>query len=164
MLRLALRPLLLSGAVAVMALGVGGLTRQPLTAAQQALVDHYTNNDPAWTILDKAAVSQDLAKGVLEADFPPEVAALSGKPFRVSGFMLPLEAATRTRHFILTRRSVTCPFCPPNAPTEAVEVELDAPVAVTNELVSVEGRLALTPASGQGLFYRLTSAFIGGTR
>jgi hypothetical protein len=155
-----LRALFLSGGVLLMALGVGGLTRQPLPAAQQALVNHFTNNDPAWTILDKAKVAQDLAKGVLTAAFPPEVAGLSGKSLRISGFMLPLEATTQTRHFILTRRSVTCPFCPPNAPTEAVEVELDTPVAFTNELVAVEGRLALTSASDRGLFYRLTSASI----
>lgn len=159
-----LRRLFLSGGVVLMALGVGGLTKQPLTAAQQALVNHFTNNDPAWTILDKTKVTQDLAKGVLKAEFPPEVAGLSGKSVRISGFMLPLESTTQTRRFILTRRSVTCPFCPPNAPTEAVEVELEAPIAFTPELVSVEGRLALTRASDQGLFYRLTSASIAPSR
>jgi hypothetical protein len=154
------RGLLHASAALLMAVGVGGLTKQPLTAAQQALLNHYTNNDPAWTILDKTDVSEDLAKGVLKADFPREVAALTGKPFRISGFMLPLETATQTRHFIITRRSVTCPFCPPNAPTEAVEVKLDAPMAFTTEVVSVEGRLSLTPASGQGLFFRLDNASV----
>ena len=74
------------------------------------------------------------------------------------GFILPLEASPSSRHFMLVRRNTGCPFCPPNAPTEAVEVMAQAPVAYTGEEVRMSGRLRLVPSSGDGLFFRLDGA------
>ena len=153
-----LRPVLLAAALAGAATLTGGLVRQPLTAAQQAIAAHYTNNDPQWSVLRQATVGQDRARGLLTARFPPAVQALSGRPFRISGFMSPLETAQDTRHFIVTRRSTTCPFCPPNEPTEAVEVRLTAPARFTDQEVVVSGRMALTGSSDEGLFYSLSDA------
>ena len=137
----------------------GGLIKvAPTTAQQKALAQHYTNNDPIWTVLTSAVVSEDRAAGRLKAAFPPAVSRLSGEQVRVSGFMTPLEAEARVRHFILTRRSTVCPFCPPNSPSEAVEVRLALPLPVTAEEVTVVGRMALTPASDEGLFYTLADA------
>lgn len=151
--------------LAVLAVGAvtfvmtGGLIKvAPTTAQQKLLAQHYTNNDPIWGVLTSAVVSEDRAKGQLDAVFPQAVAALNGTTVTVSGFMTPLEAQTRVRHFILTRRSTVCPFCPPNSPSEAVEVRLDAPVPVTAEEVTVAGRMSLTPASDEGLFYSLANA------
>lgn len=138
--------------------GLGGWTVVPATAAQQQMAAHYTNNDPIWTTLRDAKVGEDKAKGQLTAAFSPAVQALAGKPVRISGFMTPLENRTSLHHFILTRRSTTCPFCPPNEPTEAVEVTLDAPIGVTQEEVSVTGALTLVSASDEGLFYQLKTA------
>ena len=130
----------------------------PLPAEQAKIAAHYTNNDPVWAVFRKAVVGEDRARGQLTARFPAEVAALEGKAMKLSGFMTPLEAKPRLRHFILTRRSTTCPFCPPNAPTEAVEVTLDQPIAPTDQEVTVTGRLSLVAASDEGLFYRLSAA------
>ena len=153
-----LRTALLAGTLAGAATMGGGLVRQPLSAAQQAIAAHYTNNDPEWAVLRQAKVGQDRAKGLLTAQFPPAVQALSGRTFRISGFMSPLETAQDTRHFIVTRRSTTCPFCPPNEPTEAVEVRLAAPVRFTDQEVVVSGRMALAGSSDEGLFYSLSDA------
>lgn len=142
------------------ATGASAMTTQPLTAAQKAMVAHYTNNDPQWAVLRQARVGEDRAKGLLTADFPPPVKALAGRPFRISGFMSPLETGADTRHFIVTRRSTTCPFCPPNEPTEAVEVRLDAPARFTDGEVVVTGRLALSGSSDEGLFYVLSGAVL----
>jgi len=109
-------------------------------------------------VLRETAVSMDRAKGLLLATFPAPVQALSGKSFRISGFMSPLENTPNTRHFIVTRRSTTCPFCPPNEPTEAVEINLAAPTRYTDEEVVVTGRMALVTSSDEGLFYRLDGA------
>lgn len=138
--------------------GVRAMTTQPLTAAQKAIAAHYTNNDPEWSVLRQAKVGEDRVKGLLTADFPPPVKALAGRPFRISGFMSPLETGRDTRHFIVTRRSTTCPFCPPNEPTEAVEVRLDAPARFTDQEVVVTGLLALSGSSDEGLFYVLSGA------
>lgn len=146
-------------AVALLGAGAGGVAAaQPLTAQQQALAAHYTNNDPQWALLAKTGVKEDRAKGLLTATFPPSVQALNGRTFRISGFISPLESSSSTRHFIVTRRSTTCPFCPPNAPTEAVEVKLDAPTRQTDEEIVVLGRLSLVSASDEGLFYVLSGA------
>lgn len=151
--------------VAALALGAGVLVTQgalvkvaPTAAQQKALANHYTNNDPIWTVLASAVVSEDRAKGRLNAAFPPALSRLGGTEVRVSGFMTPLEAQTRVRHFILTRRSTTCPFCPPNSPSEAVEVRLATPLPVTGEEVTVVGRMALVPAGDEGLFYVMADA------
>ena len=145
------------GAVAVSAT-LCAFTTLPLTPAQQALAIHYTNNDPGWALLRQATVTQDRSRGLLTARFPPDLQKLSGAPFQISGFMTPLESSSRTRHFIITRRSTTCPFCPPNEPTEAVEVRLDQPTSFSDQEIVVSGRMSLVTASDAGLFYSLSSA------
>jgi hypothetical protein len=135
-----------------------GFVQRPLTPEEAKIAAHYTNNDPAWGVLAHATVTVDRAKGQLSADFGPEVKALAGKSFEVSGFITPLETDTQTRHFIVTRRSTTCPFCAPNEPTEAVEVQLTDRTPFTSEEVAVRGRLVLTRSSDEGLFYTLVDA------
>ena len=135
-----------------------GFVTLPPTAVQQALAAHHTNNDPAWTTLRDARVDEDKARGLLTASFGPTVRRLDGQPFRISGYITPLEADLHTRHFIVTRRDTTCPFCPPNTPTEAVEVMLAQPVQLTRAEVSLTGRLELVSSSDAGLFYRLSGA------
>lgn len=135
--------------------GLTAMTRQEPTAAQKKLLQHYSNNDPAWAVLATTTVTQDHDRGLLKAAFTPDLQQLSGQVLRISGFMTPLETAGRTRHFILTRRSTTCPFCPPNAPTEAIEVMTDRPALVSEEEVVVSGRLNLRASSDTGLFFFL---------
>ena len=137
-----------------------GFTVQPLTAAQQALVNHRTNNDPNWIVLSHTVVAEDAVRGVLNASFDPGLRDLAGRPFTISGYMTPLEDNPLTRHFIITRRDPTCPFCPPNAPTEAIEVRTRTPTVFTHEEVAVSGRLKLVASSDQGLFFQLEDAAI----
>ena len=145
-------------ALLILAAPLCGFALRPLTPDEQALARHATNNDPAWTTLADTEVMESRNKGLMFARFGPTVSKLKGADFEISGFMTPLEAAPQTRHFILTRRDTTCPFCPPNAATEAVEVTLDRPVAFTRSEVRVEGRLELVSTSDASLFYRLASA------
>ena len=119
---------------------------------------HFENNDPLWTLFNETRVTPDKARGVYLASFPAKLTADEGAPLRVVGFILPLEASPSSRHFMLVRRNTGCPFCPPNAPTEAVEVMAQAPVAYTGEEVRMSGRLRLVASSGDGLFFRLDEA------
>ena len=119
---------------------------------------HYVNNDPIWSRLDKTGVTADRARGVYVAAFPADVRGLQGGTVRIAGFILPLEASPASAHFSLVRRNTGCPFCPPNAPTEAVEVFARAPVRYTGEEVALTGRFELVASSGDGLFYRLRDA------
>lgn len=120
--------------------------------------DHYENDDPAWSLLADAQVSTDLKQGVYKASFPADLRSLENKPFVITGFMMPLEAAPMSAHFVLLRRNSACPFCPPNSPKEAIEVMSTAKVRYTGEEVSVKGVLKLVGSSQNGLFFRLDAA------
>ena len=119
---------------------------------------HYQNDDPVWTLLNKTQVTPDKARGVYVASFPAALQRQAGGPFTLAGFILPLQASPVSRHFMLVRRNSGCPFCPPNAPTEALEIMADAPVAYTGEEVKITGRLKLIASSDDGLFFRLENA------
>ena len=119
---------------------------------------HYQNDDPIWTLLNKTQVTPDKARGVYVASFPAALQSQAGGPLTLAGFILPLQASPVSRHFMLVRRNSGCPFCPPNAPTEALEIMADTPVAYTGEEVKITGRLKLIASSGDGLFFRLENA------
>ena len=121
---------------------------------------HPESLDPGWDLLTQAKTDVDRENGALTAQFPPFLRNLSGKPFKIEGFMLPLEPGRDAIHFALKRRNSGCPFCPPSQPTEAVEVMLRRSIRVTSDLVMVTGRLSLRPSSDQGLFYMLTDAVV----
>lgn len=139
-------------------LGTSAAIRQDLTPAQQKLLAHATNNDPVWALLAKAAVTEDKDRGVLKAVFPAELQALQGKPLKVAGYMLPMQANPTTNHFAVVRRDPTCPFCPPSAPNEAVEVICDRLFPLLEQEVVASGTLVLLTDSRNGLFFGLAHA------
>ena len=83
---------------------------------------------------------------------------MEGVHLGITGYMLPIETSTSSPHFVLTRRSAGCPFCPPNESTEAIEVTAVKPAAYTRSPVTVEGTLHLVGRSELGLFFRLDQA------
>ena len=134
-----------------------------LAAAAPALTynpQHYVNNDPVWDDLNAATVTADRAAGEYRAVFPRALQDRRDHALRIAGFILPLEASSRSAHFMVVRRNTGCPFCPPNAPTEAVEVFSDAPVSYTGQEVTATGRLKLVASSADGLFFRLEHASV----
>ena len=119
-------------------------------------LDH--EDDLRWVFFHDARIVADQAKGEYRATFSPALTKENGVRFGIAGYMLPVEATTRSRHFVLTRRSAGCPFCPPNEPTEAIEVFALKPIAYTQSPVTVTGTLRLVARSEQGLFFRLEGA------
>lgn len=119
-------------------------------------LDH--EDDLRWVFFHDTRIKADNAKGVYIATFAPNLAKMNGKDFTITGYMLPVEASTRSPHFVLTRRSSGCPFCPPNEPTEAIEVTAQKAVQYTQSPVTIRGRLHLVRSSGTGLFFRLDQA------
>jgi hypothetical protein len=110
-----------------------------------------------WDQLGKTKIGTD-AKGAFTAAHPPTVTALAGKPFEITGFMLPIEAKAVTDHFILIRFPINCPFCDPSNPNESIEVFTDKPVKFSNGAVKVSGVFSLQDEPGSGLFFRLSKA------
>ena len=133
-----------------------GFQFHSLVPQDGAAPDHP--DDPRWIEFRGVKVTPDKARGVMTAQFPPELAAIDGREMDIGGYILPLEANTKSAHFILTRRSTGCPFCPPNEANEALEVHLKTPVQYEQRQFYVKGRLKLVRTSNQGLFFQLVDA------
>ena len=123
-------------------------------------LDH--SDDLRWVFFHDAKIVADDARGIYKASFSPALAKMEGQPFDITGYMLPVEPTTHAAHFILTRRSTGCPFCPPNEPTEAIEIFAVQPIDYTQAPITVQGRLHLVAQTQTGLFYRLDQAKVTG--
>jgi hypothetical protein len=130
----------------------------PAERARQALMP--VSSDPVWALLRQTPIKADLARGVFTAAPPPQVKALAGREMDVTGFMLPLDPSPMFSHFLLTRNTPVCPFCPPGQPNEVIEVNLAQYVKATTEPVTVHGRFVLQDNGQQGLFFQLDKAEI----
>jgi uncharacterized protein len=110
----------------------------------------------SWELL--TAVQTKTEKNKLLPVFSKEQLALSQKPQRVQGFMMPLEPGERQTHFLLSSVPLTCQFCTPGGPESMVEVKTKTPVKYTLDPVTVEGRFATLTDDEYGLYYRVTEA------
>lgn len=138
-------------------LTLSAFSTQPLDErkAQDALPK---SQDPMWHILAKTTIHVDPKEGYYSATFPPEIKALSGKPVTVSGFILPLESTKKFKHFLLSKRTPTCPFCPPGEPNEIIDVWTLSPIAYTEDILTVKGTFDLMNDREMGLFFKIKNA------
>lgn len=114
--------------------------------------------DELWNVLYKTKVKLNEKSGTYSATFPDEVQKLSGQTIMISGFILPLESSKKFKHFLLSKRTPTCPFCPPGAPNEIIEVYTDKETNWTGDLVTYEGKFELTENEEMGIFFKMTAA------
>ena len=121
--------------------------------AQDAL---QKSHDPMWATLTQTKIAVDEAKGLYTPTYPDAVKALVGKPVTISGFILPLDATEKFSHFILSKRTPTCPFCPPGEPNEIVDVWMDKPIAWSENMVKISGTFELIDDKELGMFFKLT--------
>ena len=130
---------------------------QAAEVAQERIVqrDLPRSNDPLWTTLATTRITEDRRTGLFSATHPPPVLALAGRTVTVQGFMLPIEPEENTRHFLLSRYTPVCFFCPPGAPNEVIEVRTDRPIKAAIDMITVSGRLSLADNGEKGLFFRI---------
>lgn len=121
---------------------------------------HIQNNDPYWGILNSAPVSIDEKRGLMVASFNDRIVAMNGARISIGGFLLPLDAEQSFDHFVLTRRNSTCAFCPPNEPTEAIEVFAGQTMEFSADEFTVTGIFEAVGEATDGLFYRLRDATV----
>lgn len=87
---------------------------------------------------------------------PPHISALSREKVRIIGFMYPLEAGPRLRHFCLLRTTQTCCYGPRPQFNQYLFVELQEEVAFERLApVVVEGTFHVDPKPEEGYIYRL---------
>lgn len=132
---------------------------QPLEerSAQQALPQ---SPDKQWALLATTVIGEDLERGLFTARHPPGVRALSGRTMTITGYVMPLETTPTFSHFLLTRYTPVCNFCPPGAPNEVIEVIAATPLAPTHDLVQVSGPFSLANNGEKGLFFRIDGALV----
>ena len=156
-----MKPLLPALAAAALAAGAVCAADRPTSqgagerAAQQGLPQ---SKAPLWAVLRRTRVAEDDRRGLYTASFPAEVQALEGRTISLSGFMLPLDTDARARHFLLSKYTPVCFFCPPGQPNEVVEVTSKVGVPLTDRMLTVTGRLSLTRQTDKGMFFRMDQA------
>lgn len=114
--------------------------------------------DEMWTKLAKCAVNFDDKNGIYSIKLTPEVKALNGKTVTVRGFVLPMDGSDHTKHFLITRNTPVCMYCPPGEPNEVIEVTAERAIPWSNKMMSVTGRLSLVNDKEQALFFRIEKA------
>jgi len=114
--------------------------------------------DELWGKLIKCKLDYDEEKGTYSIHVTPEVRALDGKTVTVRGFVLPMDGSDRTQHFLISRNTPVCMYCPPGQPNEVVEVYSSRPLAWTNKVVAVTGKLSLVNDQEQAIFFKIENA------
>ncbi|CDG83250.1 DUF3299 domain-containing protein [Janthinobacterium agaricidamnosum] len=110
----------------------------------------------SWSVLSKATTVK--AKGRMVPKYTDEINALNNTAVKVQGFMMPLEAGQKQKHFLLTVTSASCPYCLPAGPEGVVEIKSRTPVKFTYGPIILSGKMSVLPNDSMGLYYRLTDA------
>ena len=126
-------------------------------AAQNSLP---MSKDNMWNTLGKTVVSLDEKQYTYSAKYPQAVKDLNNKELTIKGFELPLDATEKFKHFILSKRTPTCPYCPPGEPNEIVEIFTAKPVKWSENLVTVTGKFSLINNQNFGMFFKLDNATV----
>jgi len=103
----------------------------------------------------KCKVGYNSKTGIYSIAVTNEVKAMAGQAVTASGWVLPLDGSDQTKHFLLTRRTPVCMFCPPGEPNEVAEVVTLRPIEWTNKLVTVTGLLSLIDNGEKGMFFKI---------
>ncbi|MFO1435741.1 MAG: DUF3299 domain-containing protein [Gammaproteobacteria bacterium] len=163
MLRRSSRAVRIAGMIlcAGVAVGLCGFGTQKTAATGQPAGERQAqdglpqSHDNIWDAFGKCAVHLDEQKYIYSIEFTPEVKALEGKKISVAGFMLPLEMEEKFTHYLLSKRTPTCPFCPPGEPNEIVEVFSKDPVEWEEGIVTITGVMKFTDKSENGMFFQM---------
>lgn len=110
----------------------------------------------SWKVLSQATTVK--AKGKMVPKYTDDINALNNTDVKVQGFMMPLEAGQKQKHFLLTVTSSSCAYCLPAGPEGVVEIKSKTPVKFTYGPIILSGKLAVLPSDPMGLYYRLTNA------
>lgn len=150
---------LVLAATLLLAGGAQALAQQA-PGERQAQARLPQGRSPLWAVLRTTRINVDEARGLFTATHPPAVRALVGKKVTLSGFVMPLDAATRGNHFLLSKYTPVCAFCPPGEPNEVVEVHTARAIVFSAKLVSVTGTFGLENNGDNGLFFQMASAIV----
>ena len=129
------------------------------TAGERVVQDKLPQSkSPLWDKLGHCDSHFDAKTALYTMTLVPEVKALDGQSVTANGFVLPLDGSDKTRHFLLTKRTPVCMFCPPGEPNEVIEVTSKKPVAWTENMVTLSVRFTLVNNGEKAIFFTLNDA------
>lgn len=111
-----------------------------------------------WKTLMQSKITYSAKAPHINATKPPEVKALNGRSVVVDGFMLPIDEGEYPKHFLLSKRTPTCPFCPPGEPNEVIEVYSQKGVYYDDSLLTMQGNFTLINNTENGVFFVMKDA------
>ncbi|MEI9989476.1 MAG: DUF3299 domain-containing protein [Rhizomicrobium sp.] len=127
-------------------------------ADERAMQDRLPkSHDALWSKLLDSKVAYNNRTGIYSITVSPQIKALANRQVTASGWVLPLDGSDQTRHFLLTRRTPVCMFCPPGEPNEVAEVVSPTPIAWTDKLVTVTGQFSLVNNGEKGIFFKIAA-------
>ena len=153
--------------LALIAGSAGSVLAQPIDLPAGSGPGFHSPNSPFAPLAERAdvvpwsvltAVKTKAIKNRILPNFGLPQLALHQKTQRVQGFMVPLDAGEKQKHFLLTSVPLTCSFCLPGGPESMVEVKTKTPVKYSLEPVIVEGTFAVLNDDQYGLYYRMVDA------
>jgi hypothetical protein len=69
-----------------------------------------------------------------------------------------MDGSDRTKHFLVSRNTPVCMFCPPGQPNEVVEVLSPKAIEWTDKITTVTGKLSLINDGEKALFFKIENA------
>ena len=163
------RALTLALVIPVFLLSAGFRTQQKILSTdpnaqppeERALQDRLPKaHDALWSKLLNSKVAYNNRTGIYSITVSPEIKALANRQVTASGWVLPLDGSDHTKHFLLTRRTPVCMFCPPGEPNEVAEVVSPTPIVWTDKLVTVIGLFSLVYNGVKGIFFKIDASAI----
>jgi len=116
----------------------------------------------SWEVLESAQeVTRTDKDGWIVSTpiFTRQIRQLEGTRIKVAGWMMPLEAGSNQKRFVLLAYPPGCPFHFHAAPMQFIEVTASTPFPTDEQNVHiVSGVLELTGYDESGIFYRLKNA------
>lgn len=113
---------------------------------------------PLWQTLLQSKIHYSDKEPHITASLTPDIKALESRSVTVDGFMLPIGTDEYSKHFLLSKRTPTCPFCPPGEPNEVLDVYADPAVKATDDMLTMTGTFHLVNETDQGIFFVLKNA------
>ncbi len=130
-------------------------------ADERALQDTLPKSpSPLWEKFVKCKIGYNNKTGIYRISVTPEVQALAGQTVTLNGFVMPLDGSDHTKHFLLTRRTPVCMFCPPGEPNEVAEIMAPHPILWTDKIVTVTGPMSLINNGEKGMFFRIDATTV----
>lgn len=115
---------------------------------------------PIWEVLSENTVTYNDELGQFNISYTQDTKDLVGKKLVVKGFIMPLEASEKFTHFLLTKSTPSCFFCPPENTNETIDIYLTKAITWDENMIAVKGVFELNNNLDLGLFFKIDNAVI----